>query len=713
MGQYVCYPKMYVHIQTIATTEEMLDLVGAMILHGRVFACEQCSGDADADGGSCFALFPATWRVPHSCLPNCVAHYVWTPSSSGGPSCIVRTLLRKIERAQATLDWSDQIRGVNAYIPTDHHMNALRVRLRACTCPARPYLRGIRCTHCVRGFVLPPQWLCDRCARDDGTNGAAMDHKLMTQYRECVECTVDHRRSRCVVVQKWSAFVKEWEPKLHRCHFTLYHAWKHVAQWLQPQGAVQMMRRAALSAEHRARIVEHKKEGQITDGEEEEKQQRGVDNIMRPIAEYSMEKADIYRMLADMEERAMMEGRQLRRGLGSPPALVVGYRWKQCEHARIVSGRTSFETTRAIAAYRRACARTRSLYYLRENAELNATFRVIIDRQRVWDACIRGEHVVVGQILKKYDEGAKIHADRSLALIVNTVVDFPGLPPLAAAAIGGRTGLCKTLLEHRADPFTRNECGFTPLMALAASRSSLQDSPSSYARQSADTNIARLMLQYSIAARKSLPSDKEEEDEGDISRPLSLLHMHSHPRLGKSTPLHYAVARGKHWLVSAFLDHGRGHQLDPPVHNVPNGEGAMALHIACAAGHLAIVRLLLKERNINVDAQNCSGVTPLGALCARRAEGCEDICVALLTARAVADVATREGYTPLHILAAHVEPSDAQDIRVGVALASVLIRAGANRTLRTADGYLSSALWKERMRVTETLGQELDNVLSL
>ena len=48
-----------------------------------------------------------------------------------------------------------------------------------------------------------------------------------------------------------------------------------------------------------------------------------------------------------------------------------------------------------------------------------------------------------------------------------------------------------------------------------------------------------------------------------------------------------------------------------PDLNVKDNIGRTALHFACRRGHLEIVQLILKDENVDYDAQTTSGVTPL------------------------------------------------------------------------------------------------------
>lgn len=76
----------------------------------------------------------------------------------------------------------------------------------------------------------------------------------------------------------------------------------------------------------------------------------------------------------------------------------------------------------------------------------------------------------------------------------------------------------------------------------------------------------------------------------------------------RQTALHIASEAGHAPVVSALLANG----ADCDALNV---DGDNSLHVAVREGHLAVVRVLLTESNLDAEAVNLKGRNPLHELC--------------------------------------------------------------------------------------------------
>lgn len=130
------------------------------------------------------------------------------------------------------------------------------------------------------------------------------------------------------------------------------------------------------------------------------------------------------------------------------------------------------------------------------------------------------------------------------------------------------------------------------------------------------------------------------------------------------TPLHWACATGKIWLVGMFLSasssssgsHGNGmvdkdrHQgdLDTDLINARESRGKTALHLAAAHGRDDVVQLLLSDKHADIEARSDGGWTPLHNA---SDQGSLTTVDALLQAGAQVNAQLLNGITPLHLAA--------------------------------------------------------------
>ncbi|MDO4557740.1 MAG: ankyrin repeat domain-containing protein, partial [Planctomycetia bacterium] len=198
-----------------------------------------------------------------------------------------------------------------------------------------------------------------------------------------------------------------------------------------------------------------------------------------------------------------------------------------------------------------------------------------------------------------------------------------GETPLHLASRHGRVELVTELLRFGASVNSQNREGATPLLLAA---------------QEGHTEVVRLLLD--AGAVPDIPAN------------------------GRVTPLHQAAALG-HEEIATLL-------LERQASSAPTMEGGWTpLHLAVQEGHDSLVALLLRS-GAAPQSETVDGVTPLhlAAACGhveilRRLLRCAD-----------PDYQTRRYGTSLHQAVFHDQPE----------CVSVLLEAGATRTLRTDDG---------------------------
>jgi ankyrin repeat protein len=280
--------------------------------------------------------------------------------------------------------------------------------------------------------------------------------------------------------------------------------------------------------------------------------------------------------------------------------------------------------------------------------------------------------------------------------------------------------LCaERLLERGADVEAQNNRGSTPLH-LAASKTSeksvrllikngaminLQNNKSQTALHKASRHghldIVRLLL--------------------DHKADIDLQDNHG------STPLHLAIYHMSREAVQLFLDRGADVTLQ-------NGKGQAALHRALQRGHPDIIQLILSGENVDADALDNDGSTPLH-LAASEAEvlsgarlllmhganinlrnkkgqtplhlasqrGHIDCMELLLNCGAIVDLPDNDGFTPLHLAISKVERRAAE----------LLLKSRANINLRNDKGQTAFHQASERgdllfMEVALTYGADVN-----
>jgi ankyrin repeat protein len=245
-------------------------------------------------------------------------------------------------------------------------------------------------------------------------------------------------------------------------------------------------------------------------------------------------------------------------------------------------------------------------------------------------------------------------------------------------AVGYReTRLVKVLLEHKADPFSRDWHGLTPLHITAlvgstAKAKLLLDFKADVNAQTSDGATALFFAAVRgerdycafLLERGARPDIHSACALGKTAEGLALLK--ANPRLARArdarlrrTPLFWAARSGDVKLVEALLAQGAEVNLHAGRYREPGNvitgpsvwdsakaeaSGDTPLHLAAGGGHLEVARLLLGRR-ADVNARDENDQTPLHLACANHHAAVVKL---LLDQGGAPNTKDSEGDTPLH-----------------------------------------------------------------
>lgn len=180
------------------------------------------------------------------------------------------------------------------------------------------------------------------------------------------------------------------------------------------------------------------------------------------------------------------------------------------------------------------------------------------------------------------------------------------------AAAKGSEALVNLLIAKGADLKARDESGLTPFqIAYNKSRAHIMQLLMEAENKASPQPHWFIKCLASYFETEPSPSDKKQlyhaAEHGNVGQVKSLL-ANINPNLSDETgitPLHVAAAAGHVAVVQEFLEH------KVPV-NIQTRAGSTPLHYAVLSGQTAVVRLLV-SRDANVNAQDKWGDTPLQA----------------------------------------------------------------------------------------------------
>ncbi|XP_037090495.1 rabankyrin-5-like [Pollicipes pollicipes] len=139
----------------------------------------------------------------------------------------------------------------------------------------------------------------------------------------------------------------------------------------------------------------------------------------------------------------------------------------------------------------------------------------------------------------------------------------------------------------------------------------------------------------------------------------------------KQTALHLAAERDCHQCVSVLLD--KGVDFNAVDNNVDN-----ALHVACKEGHLATVRVLLTESQIDAESTNLRGRNPLHVVAALGRDNAAAICQLFLESMPRYPLNRQEADGNTALLLAYMKGN--------VNLCMTLVKAGASLGIMNNQG---------------------------
>ncbi|XP_032808245.2 ankyrin repeat domain-containing protein 55 isoform X1 [Petromyzon marinus] len=230
--------------------------------------------------------------------------------------------------------------------------------------------------------------------------------------------------------------------------------------------------------------------------------------------------------------------------------------------------------------------------------------------------------------------------------------DNEGFTPLMHAVSGRRLDTVKLLLKMGTSINTQDACGRTPL-SLAAYLGWLEGCLSllrNGARQNMPDKNGRLPLHAATAhgdvrmlnvllQQSSVQEINHQDNEG-----MTTLHwaaFHNHPEHVQAlmerdadpslvdkdfkTALHWAAQNGGERACELMLQH----RLGPSVVNYDDENGKTCVHVAAAAGHAAIIALLARVPECNLQALDVDDRTPLHWAAAAGRESCVEVLLAL------------------------------------------------------------------------------------
>ncbi|MDR0288956.1 MAG: ankyrin repeat domain-containing protein [Rickettsiales bacterium] len=214
---------------------------------------------------------------------------------------------------------------------------------------------------------------------------------------------------------------------------------------------------------------------------------------------------------------------------------------------------------------------------------------------------------------------------------VNTEDNY-GITPLHLAAQNGHKNAIGTLLKaKRINVNAKDQYGKTPLhLATAKNHNDAIEALLKAKRIDVNAKDQYEKTPLHLAAKY----DKKDAIEALLK--AKGIDVNAKDRYGR-TPLHLAVGQHNLHIVEVLLENGA-------IVNERDGYGCTALHFSM--GHKNAIEILLKVKEIDVNAKSKAGTTPLHLAASK---GYKDAVETLLKANAEVNVKDQHGWTPLDL----------------------------------------------------------------